>query len=57
MGDPTKPSIPENTVVIPPEVSMVEFITEEVQTSGITLNISNMDTKFNKGEWVTNSGV
>ncbi|CAI9271624.1 unnamed protein product [Lactuca saligna] len=50
LGDPSNPSIPEQTQFIPPKVSMTESVSEEVRTSGIPINIFDMDTNVNKGD-------
>ena len=52
-GDSSQLSSPEQTSVIPPEVSIIESISEEVRTSGIHMNISNMDTNVNMGDGVS----
>ncbi|CAI9287134.1 unnamed protein product [Lactuca saligna] len=43
-------SYPENTIVIPPEDSIAKSFNEEVRTSEISTNISNMDVNVNMGE-------
>ncbi|CAI9294407.1 unnamed protein product [Lactuca saligna] len=43
-------SIPEKTVIIPPEVSIAESIFEEVRTSGIPAYVSDTDANVNMGE-------
>lgn len=52
LDDSTLTTIHEKTKVIPPEVSMAESVPEEIQTSYITVNISNRDTNVNYGEGV-----
>ncbi|CAI9266780.1 unnamed protein product [Lactuca saligna] len=47
-----KKSTPKKTKFIPPGVSTVESFHEEVHTSGITVNISNMDVNVTMGEGV-----
>ncbi|CAI9285288.1 unnamed protein product [Lactuca saligna] len=56
-GEQTKASTPKQSGVIPPEVSTAESIHEEVRTSGITANISNMDVNVIMGEEVSNTST
>ncbi|CAI9281849.1 unnamed protein product [Lactuca saligna] len=53
LGDHLQLSIPEQASVIPPEVPQVKSNMEEVRTSGITTNISDMDVNVNKGDGVS----
>lgn len=53
LGDHSKISTPEKTIVIPSEVSRTELVSEEFRTSGITANISHMDVNVNMGEGVS----
>lgn len=50
--DHLKVSTPMKADVIPHKISNTESVTEEVRTSGIPTNISNMDTNVNMGEGV-----
>ncbi|CAI9286464.1 unnamed protein product [Lactuca saligna] len=54
-GEQPKIYTPKQTMVKPLGVSTTESIIEEVRTSGITANISNMDANFNKGDGVLNN--
>ncbi|CAI9298987.1 unnamed protein product [Lactuca saligna] len=56
LGDLIKPSIPKQTSVIPPEVSITKSFHEEVRTSGISTHVSNMDVNVNMGEGVSKNG-
>ena len=55
LGESPIPTIHENAIVIPPEVWMTKFVKNEVLTSGITMNISNMDKNVTMGEGVKQS--
>ncbi|CAI9300407.1 unnamed protein product [Lactuca saligna] len=55
LGDRLQFSIPEQTSVIPPEVSSTNSNMEEVRTSGITANISDMGVNVIKGDGVSTS--
>ena len=48
-------TIPAKADLIPPMVSRTESITDEVQTLGILVNISDMEKKFFMGEGMTNN--
>lgn len=45
----TDSSIPEQTIVIAPEVSITKSVSEEVQTSDININISNAGINVSMG--------
>ncbi|CAI9282345.1 unnamed protein product [Lactuca saligna] len=52
-GKQPKISTPKQATVIPPKVSYTVSFHEEVRTSGITANISDMDANVNKGDGVS----
>lgn len=54
-GDPSQVSAPKQTTVTPSGVSTVESVSEEVRTSGINANISDMNANVNKGDGVFNN--
>ncbi|CAI9290627.1 unnamed protein product [Lactuca saligna] len=49
-GEQSKQSTPEQTLVIPPKVSNTKSFHEEVRTSNITANVSDMGANVNMGE-------
>ncbi|CAI9281980.1 unnamed protein product [Lactuca saligna] len=51
-GEKTKPSTPEQTLVIPLEVSLTESFHEEVRTSNTTEKVYDTNTHVNMGEGV-----
>ncbi|CAI9282806.1 unnamed protein product [Lactuca saligna] len=51
-GDQSKVSTTKKTTIIPPGISNVESVTEEVRTSSIPVNMSNMDINVSMGEGV-----
>lgn len=55
LDDYSQLSIPEQTLVIPPEVLQAKSNMEEVRTSGITADISDMDANVTKGDGVSSS--
>lgn len=54
-GDHSQQSTPKQTVVVPPGVSQIESLHEEVRTLGITVNIFDMDENVNMGNGVSNT--
>ncbi|CAI9288903.1 unnamed protein product [Lactuca saligna] len=54
-GDSMKVSTPVKTIFTSPEVSNTESFHEEVQTSGITVNVSDMGANVNMGDRVSNN--
>lgn len=55
LGEYPITTIPKKAVVIPPEVSITDSVSEEVRTSGIIVDISNMDKNNNTGEGMKQS--